>query len=373
MPAGSSASEPIRRFYADWTQYRSRLVEAVRALSADQLALSAGPDHAPIWALAAHCAGTRTYWLCGVLAEPGADDHAVPRPVRRAGWEDDPEHPRSAAELVDGARDDRRDRERCLDTWTSDILEASRAPLAATAVRAHAPVDLLRLLSHDAFHSGEISQLLGANGLPADRPVGRGGPSDPSRPPSGGRFGHPGRRLDREEPAVECRVVPHLDGRRLEPRASSARCRPGCDGRPRGRAPGRAGSPAARASRSRRPRARRRRSGWDRPPPPLPDRTVGPHDRSKRRDVARRLVEVARVVASQDIEVEESPPTRWRSVSMIEPYVPGTVVASCASSRAAHASSTGSWPRRGGRTRRRGGLGHRPESTKRGDRRRSRR
>jgi hypothetical protein len=26
---------------------------------------------------------------------------------------------------------------------------------------------LLRLLSHDAFHCGEISQLLGANGLPA--------------------------------------------------------------------------------------------------------------------------------------------------------------------------------------------------------------
>jgi hypothetical protein len=26
---------------------------------------------------------------------------------------------------------------------------------------------LLRLLSHDAFHSGEISQLLGVNGLPA--------------------------------------------------------------------------------------------------------------------------------------------------------------------------------------------------------------
>lgn len=26
---------------------------------------------------------------------------------------------------------------------------------------------LLRLLSHDAFHSGEISQLLGSHGLPA--------------------------------------------------------------------------------------------------------------------------------------------------------------------------------------------------------------
>jgi len=54
------APEPIRRFYADWTQYRSRLVDGVRDLTADQLAIRAGPEHAPIWALAAHCAGVRT-------------------------------------------------------------------------------------------------------------------------------------------------------------------------------------------------------------------------------------------------------------------------------------------------------------------------
>ena len=62
------APEPVRQFYTDWTQSRSRLVDAVRGLTAGQLAISAGPDHAPIWALAAHCAGARIWGRvrCGV-------------------------------------------------------------------------------------------------------------------------------------------------------------------------------------------------------------------------------------------------------------------------------------------------------------------
>jgi len=64
--------------YADWTQYRSRLIDAVRDLTADQLAISAGPDHAPIWALAAHCTGVRTYWLCGVLGPASTTQNRLP-------------------------------------------------------------------------------------------------------------------------------------------------------------------------------------------------------------------------------------------------------------------------------------------------------
>ncbi|MGZ6272362.1 MAG: hypothetical protein ACXWPJ_09890, partial [Candidatus Limnocylindrales bacterium] len=94
------AAERIRRLYADWTQYRSRLIDGVRDLTADQLAISAGPDHAPIWALAAHCAGTRVDWLCGVLGEPGAETTPFPDPWAETGWEDDLEHPRSASELA---------------------------------------------------------------------------------------------------------------------------------------------------------------------------------------------------------------------------------------------------------------------------------
>jgi uncharacterized damage-inducible protein DinB len=161
-------SEPIRRFYADWTQYRSRLVDAVRDLTADQLAISAGPDHAPIWALAAHCAGARTYWLCGVLGEPGAETTPFGDPSAELGWEDDLDHPRSAAELVVALETTGAIIDRCLEGWTADMLgvEFERRRGDVRQVHTRSSI-LLRLLSHDAFHSGEISQLLGVNGLPA--------------------------------------------------------------------------------------------------------------------------------------------------------------------------------------------------------------
>ena len=163
----TDASESIRHFYADWTQYRSRLVDAVRDLTEEQLAIRAGPDHGPIWALAAHCAGTRTYWLCGVLGEPGAETTPFPEPLTGLGWEDDPDHPRSAAELVMALETTGAIIERCLDTWTTEMLEVEFERRFGDVRQLHTRRSILmRLLSHDAFHSGEISQLLGVNGLP---------------------------------------------------------------------------------------------------------------------------------------------------------------------------------------------------------------
>ena len=161
-------TQVIRQFYADSTQYRSRLVDGVRDLTDAQLAISAGPGHAPIWALAAHSAGARTYWLCGVLGEPGADTTPFPDPLSGLGWEDEPDHPRSASELVEALETTGAIIERCLDTWTTDMLEVEfvRAWGDIRVLHTRRSI-LLRLLSHDAFHSGEISQLLGANGLPA--------------------------------------------------------------------------------------------------------------------------------------------------------------------------------------------------------------
>jgi uncharacterized damage-inducible protein DinB len=164
------ADEPasIRHLYADWTQYRSRLVESVRRLTDDQLAMGAGPGHAPIWALAAHCAGVRVYWLCGVLGEAGADTTPFPDPWAEVGWEDDLQHPRSAGELAWALGSTDAIIERVLDTWTVDDLKIPFERAYGDTKQAHTRRSiLLRLLSHDAFHSGEISQLLGLHGLPA--------------------------------------------------------------------------------------------------------------------------------------------------------------------------------------------------------------
>ena len=158
----------IRHLYSDWTQYRARLVDGIRNLTDEQLAISAGSGHAPIWALAAHCAGVRTYWLCGVLGEPGADITPFPDPWADFGWEDDLEHPRSAEELVYALETTGAIIERILDTWTPSDLEVEFERRYGDFTQLHTRRSiLLRLLSHDAFHSGEISQMLGVHGLPA--------------------------------------------------------------------------------------------------------------------------------------------------------------------------------------------------------------
>jgi hypothetical protein len=157
----------VSTLYPDWPQYDTRLREAVRGLAAEQLALRAGPDHDPIWALAAHVAGARAYWLCGVLGEPGAERTPFNEPESGIGWEDVPDHPRSGEELdwaLESTFSVVRD---CLERWTVDDLARTtdRTFRGVTVTHTRASV-LNRMCSHDAFHAGEISQLLGVHGLP---------------------------------------------------------------------------------------------------------------------------------------------------------------------------------------------------------------
>lgn len=160
------SADPVSRFFPDWAQYASRVVDAVRDLSPEQLAIRASPDHAPIWALAAHCAGVRVYWLCGVFGEPGADTTPFPDPFAEVGWEDDESHPRTAAELVGALETTWAIVEGCLRRWTPAMLDETFERRYSDLVQPHTRASVLnRLMSHDAFHAGEISQLLGSHGL----------------------------------------------------------------------------------------------------------------------------------------------------------------------------------------------------------------
>jgi uncharacterized damage-inducible protein DinB len=155
-------------FYQWWRQYNSRLVEAIRPLSDEQLRLRASTRNDPIWALAAHTAGARVYWLCGVLKESGAETTPFTDPLSGVGWEDDPDTPRGAAEVVFALESSWRIVERCLGRWTSSMLgEEFTREMSGTTQRHSRQAVLMRMLTHDAFHSGEISQILGANGIGA--------------------------------------------------------------------------------------------------------------------------------------------------------------------------------------------------------------
>ena len=88
----------IRPFYADWEAYNTQLIEGIRGLTPEQLAIRPAPDGWPIWATVGHTAGARVYWFCTIFGEPGADTTPFSDP--ELGWEDDLDHPRTADELV---------------------------------------------------------------------------------------------------------------------------------------------------------------------------------------------------------------------------------------------------------------------------------
>src|SRR5438105_9834555 len=90
----------VASFYARWGQYNGRLVHAIRGLSDEQLKLRVASGKWPIWAIAAHIAGGRVYWLCGVFKESGAEDTPFTDPLSGVGWEDDESVPRGSNELV---------------------------------------------------------------------------------------------------------------------------------------------------------------------------------------------------------------------------------------------------------------------------------
>ena len=165
--AMSDSDNSVGRFFEGWEVYNERIVEVVRDLSAEDLQVRPAPDRWPIWATVGHTAGTRVYWLCGVFGEPGAETTPFPDPLSGVGWEDDLDTPRTAAELTEALETSWRIIAGCLHQWTPDLLFEQFEPQAGKRTQVHTRQSVLvRLLSHDAYHCGELSQTLGILGMP---------------------------------------------------------------------------------------------------------------------------------------------------------------------------------------------------------------
>ena len=156
----------IRQFYPDWEQYNQRIVDVVREMTAEQLAIRPAPERWPIWATVGHTAGARTYWLCSVFGEPGAHQTPFPDAASGIGWEDDLDHPRDAAELVRAMDSTWQIVASVLDRWTPESLAESVMRESGGKRSVHTRSSVLnRLLTHDAYHAGELSQTLGIHEL----------------------------------------------------------------------------------------------------------------------------------------------------------------------------------------------------------------
>jgi uncharacterized damage-inducible protein DinB len=160
----------LQAVYGDWRLYNDLVTEALRTMSPEELALrapSADPTSSigwPIWAIAGHTAGTRVFWLCTVMGVPGAEATPFPH-AADAGWEDVLDHPRSAQELVAAWTTTWAIVQRVLDSWTPDMLDepVARGQGDATRHLTRRSV-LLRLITHEAYHVGEIAIIQGIHG-----------------------------------------------------------------------------------------------------------------------------------------------------------------------------------------------------------------
>jgi uncharacterized damage-inducible protein DinB len=157
----------IRVFYDRWPQYNRRLTEIIGPMTDEQLAIRPSPERWPIWATVGHTAGTRSYWLCAVLGEPGAESTPWPDPTDGVGWEDDLDHPRSAGELVMALDTTFAIIDRLLDRWTPGMLGEEVERIYGDQRQLHSRGSILqRLFTHEAYHCGELSQTLGIQNLP---------------------------------------------------------------------------------------------------------------------------------------------------------------------------------------------------------------
>ena len=159
-------SDSILPFYRGWHQYNQRLTDVVRPMSMDQLQLRPAPDRPPIWATVGHTAGVRPYWLCTIFGEPGAETTPFADPDA-PGWEDVEDHPRDADELVHALDTTWAIVAGCLERWTPAMLSETFTREWGDTQQIHTRQSvLMRLLSHDAYHCGELSQTLGIHNLP---------------------------------------------------------------------------------------------------------------------------------------------------------------------------------------------------------------
>jgi uncharacterized damage-inducible protein DinB len=173
----STMASGLQTFYDGWANYQRLVIAAIQDLTPDQLGLRTASHQWAVWQLAGHMAGARTYWLHDVLGEgdPATRDMfrvdsttVADLPLEDAGWEDDEDHPRDAAEIVEAFDLTWTMIDDCLQRWTTDDLavEFSRERHTGTQTFTRQWV-IWHLMEHDLHHGGEISQILGSHGVPA--------------------------------------------------------------------------------------------------------------------------------------------------------------------------------------------------------------
>ena len=146
--------------YENWRGYHEKLRNCVELLTNEQLMLQPAPRMWPLGQIVQHVISVRAGWFSGTLQ----DDDEVMNEYMSWGQRESPE--RSAVEMVRGLNETRAFIEARLRRWTPadcaktfpDEWDGQKYELSRSWVIYH-------VMEHDLHHGGEVSLILGMNGL----------------------------------------------------------------------------------------------------------------------------------------------------------------------------------------------------------------
>jgi hypothetical protein len=169
--AGRMNTGTIRLAYPSWPNYNRHLRDAVAALSEQQLAAQPSPERWPLWATVGHLACQRVSGLCGFAGEPGAESTPFPNALYECPGDEDLEHVLGPAALADALDSTFAIIERCLDTWTFDMLnEVIERQFPQEKWSNSRGAVIQPTFAHDVWHMAELNEAFTAGGVPALQP-----------------------------------------------------------------------------------------------------------------------------------------------------------------------------------------------------------
>jgi uncharacterized damage-inducible protein DinB len=147
--------------YKGWDDYQISIVRAIAPLSREQLAWRPAPHLRSVGEIANHIIGGRIQWFHYILGEGDAEFAS-----QVAAMSPDEVIEENAAELVKGLEITWQMVENALNRWTiSDLAQLYMLPYKGQNYALTRQWIIVHILAHDFHHGGELSIMLGMQGL----------------------------------------------------------------------------------------------------------------------------------------------------------------------------------------------------------------
>jgi uncharacterized damage-inducible protein DinB len=173
---------PLARVYDGWGGYNTSLIHAIEPLTAEQLAFRPFEGQRSVGEIARHIALGRIGWFVRMPAPLSVElaakieDWAVDRDGNRHIKEDSIAISQDAAQLVHWLNASWEMVQATLDQWTvADLEKTYRHTYWGTVFEVSRQWTIWRMMAHDIHHGGQLTIMLGMQGIEAMELIGLGG------------------------------------------------------------------------------------------------------------------------------------------------------------------------------------------------------